>query len=105
MNFTRWGGSEGSRGGGFGNGHPEGVRNESQRSDCSTASERLNLNTVAEVESRAELVRAMPRCSDVSVANTVQAQRSAVQEATLSQRLEETRHRDNLVVYIRAHNI
>ena len=26
MNFTRWGGSEGSRGGGFGNGHPKGVR-------------------------------------------------------------------------------
>ena len=33
------------------------------------ASERLNLNNVAEVESRAELVRAMPRYSNVSVAN------------------------------------
>ena len=67
-------------GGGFANGHPEGVRNESQRGDCSTASERLNLN------------------------NSVQAvRRSAVIEYTPSQRLEETRHRDNLVVYIRAH--
>ena len=40
--------------------------------ETDNASERHNLNNVAEVESRAELVRAMPRCSNVSVANPIQ---------------------------------
>ena len=35
------------------------------------------INNVAEVESRAELVRAMPRCSNVSVANVAEVESRA----------------------------